>query len=364
MNSNLQGPLAGVKLLEFAGLGPGPFAAMLLADLGADVVRIDRPGSIPDQVLSRGKRSIALDLKQPADIAMALALAERCELVLEGYRPGVMERLGLGPDVLLARNPALVFGRMTGWGQSGPLAQTAGHDITYLALTGALHAVGPADLPPPPPLNLVADFGGGALYLVMGMLAALTHARATGQGQIVDAAMTDGAISLTGLFHGLLREGRWQDRRGANFLDGAAPWYRCYTCRDGKFVAVGAIEPQFWQTLRDRIGLHDPLFDRQNDRDLWPMMTERMVALFATRTRDEWSALTEGSDACLAPVLSLLEAPHHPHNKARGSFVTLDGGHDAAPAPKLSVTPAGIDSPPPATNGDRDEILQDWLGSV
>ncbi len=335
---------------------------MLLADLGADVVRIDRPGSVADQVLSRGKRSIALDLKQPADVALAVALVDRAELLIESFRPGVMERLGLGPAVLTKRNPALVYGRMTGWGQSGPLAQTAGHDLTYLALTGALHAMGPADRPPPPPLNLVADFGGGALYLVMGMLAALTHARATGQGQTVDAAMTDGAISLSGLFHGLLREDRWQDRRGVNYLDGTAPWYRCYACLDGKFVAVAAIEPQFWQILRDRIGLSDPMFARQNDRKLWPAMTQYMAALFATRTRDDWCALTEGSDSCLTPVLSLSEAPLHPHNIARSAFLPCAGGYDAAPAPKLSLTPARVAGPPPMTGADRTSVLQSWLG--
>ena len=356
------GPLAGVRVLEFAALGPGPFAAMLLADLGADVVRIDRPGTVADQVLSRGKRSIALDLKQPGDIALAMDLAGRAELLIEGYRPGVMERLGLGPDILIGRNPALVYGRMTGWGQTGPLAHAAGHDINYLALTGALHAIGAADAPPPPPLNLVADFGGGSLYLVMGLLAALTHARATGEGQIVDAAMTDGAISLAGLFQGLLREGRWRDQRMANYLDGAAPWYRCYRCRDGKYVAVGAIEPQFWQTLREKLGLTDAIFDAQNDIALWPEMAARMEALFAQRPRDEWFALTEGSDACLSPVLSFAEAPAHPHNVARGAFLQVDGGHDAAPAPRLSRTPAQVYAPPPATDADRTGILEAWLG--
>jgi alpha-methylacyl-CoA racemase len=335
---------------------------MLLADLGADVVRIDRPGTVSDQVLSRGKRSIALDLKRPDDIALAMDLADRAELLVEGYRPGVMERLGLGPDILIGRNPALVYGRMTGWGQTGPLSHTAGHDINYLALTGVLHAIGPADAPPPPPLNLVADFGGGSLYLVMGLLAALTRARATGEGQIVDAAMTDGAISLAGLFQGLLREGRWQDQRMANYLDGAAPWYRCYRCQDGKFVAVGAIEPQFWQTLREKLELTQPIFDAQNEVALWPEMAARMEALFAQRPRDEWCALTEGTDACLSPVLSFAEAPAHPHNVARGAFLQVDGGHDAAPVPRLSRTPARISGPPPATDADRNGILEEWLG--
>jgi len=249
---------------------------------------------------------------------------------------------------------------MTGWGQTGPLARAAGHDINYLAISGALHAIGPADAPPPPPLNLIADFGGGSLYLVVGLLAALTHARATGEGQIVDAAMVDGAASLTGLFHALLRDGRWRDQRGANFLDGAAPFYRCYRCADGKFLTIGALEPQFWALLRDRLGLADPLFDDQWDRAAWPQMADRIAALIAERSRDEWAALLEGSDACAAPVLSLTEAPHHPHNRARGTFLSAEGGWEVAPAPRFSATPTA--PPAPGAESDRAQILADWLG--
>jgi len=359
--SSRGGPLAGVKVVEFAGLGPAPFAAMLLADLGADVVRIDRPGAPHERLLARGKRSIALDLKHPADHATALELAAAAELLIEGFRPGIMEKLGLGPDVLLARNPRLVYGRMTGWGQTGPLAQAVGHDITYLALSGALHAIGPADAPPPPPLNLVADFGGGSLYLIMGLLAALTYARATGEGQVVDAAMVEGAASLTTLFHALLRDGLWRDVRGANLLDGGAPFYRCYRCADGKFLALGAFEPEFWVLLRERLGLEGPLFDDHWDRTRWPAMAEHMAAIIAGRTRDQWCALLEGSDACAAPVLSFTEAPHHPHNRARGTFVPADGGWDVAPAPRFSATPTEPPAPPPAIDGDRARILADWL---
>lgn len=356
-----RGPLASVKVVEFAGLGPAPFAAMLLADMGADVVRIDRPGAPDERLLARGKRSIALDLKGDGT-ATALDLIGAAELAIEGFRPGVMERLGLGPDAALARNPRLVYGRMTGWGQHGPLAHTAGHDLTYLALSGALHAIGPADRPPPPPLNLVADFGGGSLYLVMGLLAALTHARATGEGQVVDAAMTDGAASLTGLFHQLLRVGRWVDRRGANPLDGAAPFYRCYACADGKWLAVAALEPRFWALFRERVGLADPLFARQHDQDLWPEQAGRVAAVLATRTRDEWCALLEGTDACAAPVLSLTEAPLHPHNIARATFTAVDGGYEPAPAPRFSAAPPFAPADPPATDSDREAVLRDWLG--
>ncbi len=356
------GPLAGVKVVEFAGLGPAPFAAMLLADLGADVVRIDRRRAPNERLLARGKRSIALDLKDPADHAIAVDLAAAAELLIEGFRPGVMEKLGLGPDTLLGRNPRLVYGRMTGWGQTGPLAQAAGHDINYLALSGALHAIGPADAPPPPPLNLVADFGGGSLYLIMGMLAALIHARATGQGQVVDAAMVEGAASLTTVFHTFLRHGFWRDERSANILDGAAPFYRCYRCADGKYLAVGALEPQFWALLRERLALTDPLFDEQWDQSRWPAMAEHMATVIAGRPRDEWAALLEGSDACAAPVLSFTEAPHHPHNQARGTFVQVENGWDTAPAPRFSATEATPPAPGPATDQDRDEILAGWLG--
>ncbi|MFN5778488.1 MAG: CaiB/BaiF CoA transferase family protein, partial [Novosphingobium sp.] len=264
------GPLKGLRVVEFSGIGPAPFAGMLLADMGADVVRIDRPNAPMEYVLARGKRSIALNMKQAADRDMAIDLIERAEILIEGFRPGVMERLGLGPEPMLAINPKLVYGRMTGWGQFGPLAQAAGHDLNYIAISGALHAIGSAEGPPLPPLNLVGDFGGGSLFLAMGLLAALSHARATGQGQVVDAAMSDGASSLMGLFYGLKARGEWNDARSTNFLDGAAPYYRCYRCADGAWVSIAAIEPQFWAELRERLELIDPLFDRRDDAASWP----------------------------------------------------------------------------------------------
>ncbi|WP_125955344.1 CaiB/BaiF CoA-transferase family protein [Novosphingobium sp. MD-1] len=352
------GPLKGLRVIEFSGIGPAPFAAMLLADMGADVIRIDRPNAPIEYVLARGKRSIALDMKQAADREMAIELIGQAEILIEGFRPGVMERLGLGPEPMLATNSKLVYGRMTGWGQYGPLAQAAGHDLNYIAISGALHAIGLAEGPPLPPLNLVGDFGGGSLYLVMGLLAALSHARATGQGQVVDAAMSDGASSLMGLFYGLKARGEWNDARSANFLDGAAPYYRCYRCADGGWVSIAAIEPQFWAQLRERVGLIDPLFDRRDDTASWPEMSQALENIFATRTRDQWCDLLEGSDACFAPVLSLSEAPLHPHNQARGTF-TSDA--QAAPAPRFSVTPARNGDDPPLTDADREAIIRDWL---
>ncbi|AXU20210.1 CoA transferase [Novosphingobium sp. ERN07] len=352
------GPLKGLRVIEFSGIGPAPFAAMLLADMGADVIRIDRPNAPIEYVLARGKRSIALDMKQAADREMAIELIGEAEILIEGFRPGVMERLGLGPEPMLATNSKLVYGRMTGWGQYGPLAQAAGHDLNYIAISGALHAIGLAEGPPLPPLNLVGDFGGGSLYLVMGLLAALSHARATGQGQVVDAAMSDGASSLMGLFYGLKARGEWNDARSANFLDGAAPYYRCYRCADGGWVSIAAIEPQFWAQLRERVGLIDPLFDRRDDTASWPEMSQALENIFATRTRDQWCDLLEGSDACFAPVLSLSEAPLHPHNQARGTF-TSDA--QAAPAPRFSVTPARNGDDPPLTDADREAIIRDWL---
>lgn len=354
-----KGPLAGVRVLEFGGIGPGPFAAMLLGDMGADVVRIDRPNAPHETMLARGKRSIALDMKAPEDKMLAAMLAQQADILIEGFRPGVMERLGFGPEDVLRTNPKLVYGRMTGWGQHGPLAQAAGHDLNYIALSGALHAIGPKDGPPTPPLNLVGDFGGGSLYLVMGLLAAMTYARASGEGQIVDAAMTDGAISLMGLFYGLKGEGRWADTRQSNFLDGAAPFYRCYQCSDNKWVSIAAIEPQFWAELRQRLSLSDPVFDAQHEKSRWPEISAMLEAIFLSRSRDEWCALLEGSDVCFAPVLSMTEAPLHPHNRSRGSFT-----HDlqANVAPRFSVTGGQSSAPPPQTDADRASILKDWLG--
>ncbi len=346
------GPLQGVRVVEFAGLGPGPFCGMLLADLGADVVRIDRRGSGSGglgatSLLDRGKRSIALDLKDPADVEVVRALVRRADVLLEGFRPGVMERLGLGPDELLGDNPALVYGRMTGWGQTGPLAPTAGHDIGYIALTGALGASGRPDERPAPPINLLGDFGGGGVFLALGALAALLHARATGEGQVVDAAIVDGTAVLTTMIHGMLSTGAWQDRRGENLLDTGAPFYDVYRCADGQFLAVGALEEQFYAALLDGLGLagDESLPDRIDPRQ-WPALRDRFTQAFASRTRDEWWAVFAGTDACVAPVWSLLEATRDGHNRERGVFVEVDGVVQPDVAPRFSVTPGAVGSVP------------------
>ena len=355
------GPLRGVKVLEFAGLGPAPFCCMLLSDLGADVLRIDRPGATYDRhdVLYRGRRSLVLDLKNEADRRTALALAEKADVLVEGFRPGVMERLGLGADAVLSRNPRLVYGRMTGWGQTGPLAPLAGHDVVYLALTGALHAIGPRERPVPP-LNLIADFGGGALYLVVGILSALLHARASGEGQTIDCAMTDGSVSLLALQYGLHAGGDWKDARESNFLDGAAPDYNVYRCADGGFLAVSAMEQKFWDTLLAKLGVDAADFGDREDESLWPAQRARLAAAFATRSRDEWCALFDGVDCCVAPVLSLAEAPAHPHHVARGAFSTVDGVVQPSPAPKFSRTPGAIQSGPLPAGTGGEEALVDW----
>jgi len=357
-----QGPLTGIRLIEFAGIGPGPFCGMLLSDLGAEIVRIDRPGGVggqPFDVTKRGRRSVTLDLKRPESIAICLRLIEHADGLFEGFRPGVMERLGLGPDIALARNPKLVYGRMTGWGQDGPLAQAAGHDINYIALSGALHAIGAADAPVPP-LNVVGDFGGGALYLAMGLLAGIIHARDSGQGQVVDCAITDGAASLMAVFYGAHSAGRWQDARAANLLDGGAHFYNTYRCADGKFVSIGSIEPQFYALLLDKAGIDDPLFQTQMQRENWPELRKRLAHIIAQRTQREWCALLEGSDACFAPVLGLADAPRHPHHQARKSLVDIDGIVQPAPAPRFSKTPGQIQSPPPAIGAHNREALADW----
>lgn len=357
------GPLAGLRVLEFAGLGPGPFCAMLLADLGAEVLRVDRADAPPGhraEVLKRGRRSVAIDLKSPAGTAAALRLVDRADALIEGFRPGVMERMGLGPEPCLARNPRLAYGRMTGWGQDGPLAPTAGHDINYIALTGALWATGRADDPPPPPLNLVGDFGGGGMLLAVGLLAAILNARATGRGQVVDAAMTDGSALLMAMFHGMTAMGRWRNTRGANLLDGAAPFYDSYRCSDGRYVAVGAIEPAFFAALLAGLGLAPARFTERMDPARWPALKAEIAAAFATRTRDDWAVAFAGSDACVTPVLDLDEAPAHPHNLARGTFVTRDGVVQAAPAPRFSETPATLDRPPPLAGEHTDAALADW----
>lgn len=342
------GPLAGIRIVEFAGIGPGPFAAMLLADMGAEIVRVDRLGGADPYshtVIRRSRASVEANLKDPADVAVVLDLLLHADALIEGFRPGVMERLGIGPDVVLARNPRLVYGRMTGWGQEGPLAQAAGHDLNYIAITGALAAIGPAEHPVPP-LNLVGDYGGGSLYLIMGMLAAIISAGRTGHGQVVDAAICDGAASLMAMFSELSSQDRWTDRRAANLLDGGCPWYRTYACRDGLHVSLGALEPQFWARFLDLTGLtDDPGLAGREDRARWPAIEARLAELFLTRTRADWCGLLEGSDACFAPVLALGEAAAHPHLAARGTFVTVGGVRQPAPAPRFSRTPSAIGAP-------------------
>jgi len=357
-----QGPLKGIKILEFASIGPGPFCGMLLSDLGADVVRIDRKGHERDtkyEVTNRGRRSTALDLKTPPAVEACLTMMCRADMVFEGFRPGVMERLGLGPDVALTRNPKLVYGRLTGWGQFGPLAMAAGHDINYIALTGALHAIG-LDEKPVPPLNLVGDFGGGALYLAFGMMAALVNARATGQGQVVDAAMTDGAASLMAMFYGLTAAGSWTDQRHANLLDGGAHMYDTYRCSDGNWVAIGSLEPQFYALLLEKAGISDPAFVNQMDRGSWPDLKSKLASVIASRSRAEWCAMMEATDVCFAPVLSLEEAPRHPHNLARETFVTIEDVVQPAPAPRFSATPGKVQRPPPRIGADSETALSDW----
>jgi alpha-methylacyl-CoA racemase len=357
-----QGPLTGVRILEFAGLGPAPFCGMLLSDLGADVVRIDRKGTQGGgvvEVTKRGRRSVALDLKSPAAVDVCLDLMEKADGLIEGFRPGVMERLGIGPDPALARNPKLVYGRMTGWGQFGPLNKAAGHDLNYIALSGALHAIGPAEKPVVP-LNLVGDFGGGALYLAFGMLAGILHARDTGQGQVIDCAMTDGAASLMAMFYGFRAEGFWKDARGANFIDGGSHFYRNYQCADGLWIAVGSLEPQFYALLLEKLDISDPAFLPQMSQENWPLLTEKLATIFAGRTRAEWQSLLEGTDVCFAPVLSLDEAPSHPHNVARETFVELAGVVQPAPAPRFSATPGAIQFPPAEIGEYQDEALADW----
>ena len=357
-----QGPLKGLKVVEFAGIGPGPFCGMLLSDLGADVVRIDRKGGgrgSKFDVTGRGRRSIALDLKNPDAVETCLKLMETADVVFEGFRPGVMERLGLGPDVALKRNPKLVFGRMTGWGQTGPYANAAGHDMNYIAISGALHAIGTEDKPIPP-LNLVGDFGGGALYLAFGLLAGVIHARATGQGQVIDCAMSDGAASLMAMFYGMKGSGMWQDERRANLLDGGAHFYDTYQCSDGGWVSIGSIEPQFYALLLEKTGITDPQFKNQMSRDEWPELSAKLAAVIRTKTRDQWSELMAGTDVCFAPVLTLEEAPKHEHNAARETFVTIEGVVQPAPAPRFSATPGAVQGPPPAIGAHSDSALADW----
>jgi alpha-methylacyl-CoA racemase len=367
----MTGPLKGLKVIEMVGIGPCPFAAMMLADMGADVIRIDRkpdpdaPNPYPMlgtkfDVMARGRRSLALDLKDPRARQLALDLIAKADVLVEGFRPGVMERLGLGPDACLDRNPRLVYGRVTGWGQTGPLAQAAGHDLNYVALSGMLHAMGRADGPPAPPLNLVGDFGGGAMMLAFGVMCAAWEAKSSGKGQVVDAAMTDGAALLGAMMYGLRAFGSWSDAREANLLDGGAPFYDCYACADGKFISIGAIEPQFYAQLLEMCGVEDPQFRKQWRQADWPELKRKFAGLFATRTRDDWCALLEGTDVCFAPVLDMAEAPRHPHNAARATFVERDGVTQPAPAPRFSRTEAGIGRPASSPGQDGAAVLKDW----
>ena len=357
-----QGPLSGVKVVEFAGIGPGPFCGMLLSDLGADVVRIDRKGGrggAPSDVTARGRRSVAMDLKSPASIEACLKLFESADIVFEGFRPGVMERLGLGPDVALKHNPKLVYGRMTGWGQTGPYAQAAGHDMNYIAITGALHAIGTDDKPVPP-LNLVGDFGGGALYLAFGLMAGVISARATGKGQVIDCAMSDGAASLMAMFYGMKGSGVWQDQRRSNLLDGGAHFYDTYQCSDGKWISIGSIEPQFYALLLEKTGINDPEFQSQMDRSKWPSLRAKLATVIASKTQAEWCELMDATDVCFAPILDLDDAPRHPHNVARQTFVEVAGVMQPAPAPRFSGTPGAIAGPPPKVGADNETALGDW----
>jgi alpha-methylacyl-CoA racemase len=372
--------LTGLRVLEIASLAPAPFACTVLSDLGAEVLRIDRAEAaaapaagtparvpadrrLPIDPLSRGRRSVAVDLKHPRGAETVLRLVESADVLIEGFRPGVCERLGFGPDLCLARNPRLIYARMTGYGQDGPMAPRAGHDINYLALAGALEPLGPASGPPLPPLNYVADFGGGGMLLVVGILAALWERERSGSGQVVDASMVDGSALITSVLHTLRGAGLWDERRGRNLFDGSAPFYAAYECSDGRFVAVGALEPQFWAELLDGLRLPDAaeLVRRQHDRDTWPEVQDRLAAIFKTRSRDEWAAHFADSDACVTPVLGPFEAHAHPHNVARGTFVEVDGRQpEPGPAPRFSRTPGRIASPPPVPGQHTDEALREW----
>jgi alpha-methylacyl-CoA racemase len=362
------GPLQGIRIVELAGIGPGPFCAMMLADMGAEVLRIDRAQNVTLErpktpsldLLNRGRRSVGVDLKHPEGVELVLRLLERADALIEGFRPGVMERLGLGPDVCLGRNPRLVYGRMTGWGQEGPLAHAAGHDINYIGLAGALDPIGRAGGPPVPPLNLVGDFGGGGMLLAYGIACALVERQRSGKGQVVDAAMVDGAAALMTIFHGMRHAGYWSDERGTNLLDSGAPFYDVYETKDAKWVSIGSIEPQFYRELLRLTGLEGEELPRQGDRAGWDATKRRLAQVFRAKTRDEWCAIMEGSDVCFAPVLSMGEAPQHPHNRARGTFVEVAGVPQPGPAPRFGRTPPEIARPPAWPGEHTDEALADW----
>ena len=360
--------MAGLKVVEVGGVGPAPFCAMLLADLGAEVVRIDRKNASESgfpvdrrfEFVFRSRRSIALDLKKPEAVDVVRRLTRQADILIEGFRPGVMERLGLGPDTCLELNPRLVYGRMTGWGQTGPLAKGPGHDINYIALSGALHAIGHQGGPPEIPLNLIGDFGGGAMYLAFGIMSALHEARNSGKGQVVDAGMLDGTTSLMTMIYGLFASGYWTDQRGTNRLDSGAPWYSVYETSDGRYVAVGSTEASFYKNTVRLLGLNPDDFSDQHDKSGWPHMKDAFAKTFKTRTRDEWCTIFEGADACFSPVLSLAEAPTHPHQVARGNFVECAGLLQPAPAPRFSRTGAAIQSPPAKVGEHTDEVLSAW----
>ena len=358
------GPLTGIKVIEMAAIGPVPFCAMMLSDMGAEVIRIDRlsqkgSGSSAN-VLYRGRKSVAFDLKNSIALDSTLRLSDQADVILEGFRPGVMERLGLGPEVCLERNPKLIYGRMTGWGQSGPLSHAAGHDINYISIAGALGSMGYADRPPAPPLNLIGDFGGGAMYLLAGILAAIVERNSSGKGQVVDAAMTDGTASLLSPFYGLMAMGMWSTERYSNRLDGGAFYYGSYECSDGKYISLGSLEPQFYALLLEKCGITDVTFKEQSDQEAWPIKREKMEELFKTKTQQEWCGILEGTDVCFAPVLNLKEAPDHPHNKTRQTFVKVQGVTQPAPAPRFSRTQGKIQSPAALTGENTEEVLSDW----
>ncbi|MEU2441850.1 CaiB/BaiF CoA-transferase family protein [Streptomyces rubradiris] len=368
MAEKSSGPLTGVRIVELGGVGPTPFCCMLLSDLGANILRIDRPpgydGGAPVEPrfnrLHRGRRSAALDLKNEAAIEAVLKLVRHADVVIEGFRPGVAEKLGLGPQECLAANPRLVYGRMTGWGQDGPLAHAPGHDVNYVSLTGVLHSVGRAGGPPVIPLNLAGDFGGGSLYLALGVVSALLESRSSGQGQVIDAAMVDGSASLMTLFYGLRAAGYWNDERGTNRLDSGAPWYDVYETKDGRWLSVGSNEARFWRNTLRLLGLREEDMPDQHDRTRWPELRTALAEVLRTRTRDEWCALSEGQEVCIAPVLSLGEAPGHPHLRARGTFVEVEGVVQPAPAPRFSRTPGAIQGPPAEPGQHTDEVLGEW----
>jgi alpha-methylacyl-CoA racemase len=358
----MSGPLAGIVIIEMSGIGPAPFAAMMLADHGARVISIDRPGAqwTCADILRRSRESIVLDLKKPGAIEAVRRLTQTADGFIEGCRPGVMERLGLGPEPLCRQNPKLVYGRMTGWGQTGPYAQSAGHDINYIALAGALHAFGRAGEKPTPPINTVGDFGGGGMLLAFGMVSALLHARISGTGQVIDCAMTDGAALLMSMIWGFFAEGRWQDERGVNFLDTGAHYYDTYETADGKFISLGSIEAKFYRELRDLLGITDPDFDAQHDSSAWPRLRHKLAEIVRSRTRDQWDALLAGTDVCFAPVLSLSEAPLHNHNRERNTFVSVAGVIQPAPAPRYTITPTS----PPRAPGRPGAATEDILRSL